>query len=94
MTIKLRHCTLTFMKVPGHPCAHVRRELDRAGIGYEIVKHPLLPRSRRTRLRELSGQDLLPVIQFEDGTVYRAESQDMAARIKAGKLFEGGDTAA
>jgi hypothetical protein len=27
------------------------------------------------------------VIEFDDGTVYRAESSDMAARIREGKLF-------
>jgi len=29
------------------------------------------------------------VIEFEDGTIYRAESKDMAERIADGKLFEG-----
>jgi hypothetical protein len=29
------------------------------------------------------------VIEFEDGSTYRAESKDMAARIRDGKLFEG-----
>jgi hypothetical protein len=28
------------------------------------------------------------VIEFEDGTVYREESAEMAARIRAGKLLE------
>ena len=37
----------------------------------------------------MSGQESYPVIQFEDGSVYREESKDMAARIRAGKLFEG-----
>jgi hypothetical protein len=35
----------------------------------------------------LSGQRKYPVIEFDDGTVYRAESSDMAARIREGKLF-------
>ena len=34
----------------------------------------------------LSGQTKYPVIQFEDGSVYREESRDMAATIKAGLL--------
>ncbi len=35
------------------------------------------------------------MIEFEDGSVYRAESDEMAARIRAGKLFAGaGGTAA
>jgi hypothetical protein len=28
------------------------------------------------------------VIEFEDGTAYREESKEMAARIRAGKLRE------
>ena len=39
-------------------------------------------------LEKVSGQTLLPVIQLEDGTVYREESKDMVARIKSGKLRE------
>ena len=46
----------------------------------------LLPRSRRKDVERLSGQRLLPVIEFEDGSVYREESADMAATISAGKL--------
>lgn len=88
MAIKLHHCSLTWARMPGHPCANVRKALDEAGIAYEIVKHPLLPRSKRTELEKLSGQSLLPVIQLEDGSVYREESKDMIARIKAGKLTE------
>jgi hypothetical protein len=37
----------------------------------------------------VSGQQSYPVIQFEDGSVYREESKDMAARVRAGKLFDG-----
>ena len=29
------------------------------------------------------------MIQFEDGSIYREESKDMAERIRSGKLFEG-----
>jgi hypothetical protein len=29
------------------------------------------------------------VIEFEDGSAYRAESKEMAARIRDGRLFEG-----
>jgi hypothetical protein len=39
-------------------------------------------------MKELSGQPQYPAIEFEDGRVYREESKDMVARIKAGKLFE------
>ena len=43
-------------------------------------------RTKRDDLERLSGQRMYPVIEFEDGTVYRDESQDMAERIKAGTL--------
>jgi hypothetical protein len=36
---------------------------------------------------------LLPVIEFDDGTTYRAESADMAARVRAGQLFDEGAVA-
>ena len=89
MAIRLHHCALTWARVPGHPCANVRSALDKAGIEYEIVKHPVWPRSRRVALREKTGQDLLPVIEFEDGTVLREESKAMVERINAGKLMTG-----
>ena len=89
MAIKLHHCSLTWAKVPVHPCSNVRKALDEAGIAYEIVKHPLRPRSKRTELQKLTGQMMLPAIQFEDGSVLREESKDMVARIKSGKLLEG-----
>ena len=39
------------------------------GIQYEVVKEATLPRSRRKDVDRLSGQRLLPVIEFEDGSV-------------------------
>ena len=39
-------------------------------------------------MEQLSGQPKYPIIQFEDGSVYREKSREMAATIKAGKLFE------
>ena len=65
----------------------MQKALDKRGVNYEIVKGPTLPR-RRAELAALSGQRLYPVIEFEDGTAYREESKDMAARIRAGKLRE------
>ena len=41
----------------------------------------------RCRLEEISGQRRYPVIEFEDGTAYRAESNEMAAQIRDGNLF-------
>jgi hypothetical protein len=67
----------------------VQKALEEQGIGYELVKVPSLPRSRRKEVIRLTGQALVPVIEFEDDGAYREESKDMAARIRAGKLFEG-----
>ena len=72
-------------KVSGHPCWKVQKALDEAGVPYEIVKGPLRP-GKRDDLERLSGQRKYPVIEFEDGSVYREESKDMAARIAAGEL--------
>ena len=43
---------------------------------------------KRHDIEKLSGQTKYPVIEFEDGSVYREESKDMAETIMAGKLFE------
>ena len=87
--VKLHRCGLMWVKTDGHACWRVQKALDEAGIGYVIVKAPALPRSRRTEVERLTGQRLLPVIEFEDGTALREESKDLAARIRAGRLFEG-----
>jgi glutathione S-transferase len=86
MAVKLHRCGTLWIKGP-HPCWKVQQALDEAGIDYEVVKHPVLPRGRRTELVELTGQKLLPAIQFEDGRVLREESRDMVERIAEGRLF-------
>jgi len=88
MAIKLHRCPMMFLKVDGHACWRVQKALDEQSIEYEVVKEPFR-RGARTDLETLSGQKVLPVIEFEDGTAYRAESKDMAERIRAGRLFEG-----
>jgi glutaredoxin len=87
MAIKLHRCSNVWVKVQGHPCWKVQSALDEQGIAYEIVKGPLR-RGKRDDLQALSGQRQYPVIEFEDGSVYREESKDMAATIKAGRLDE------
>lgn len=52
----------------------MQKALDEQGIEYEIER--------------LSGQPKYPIIEFEDGSVCREESKDMAATIKAGTLSE------
>lgn len=86
MAVKLHRCPFTFLHTDRDSCWLVQRHLDEQGIEYEVVKEPSLPRGRRTWVKEATGQDRLPVIEFEDGTVLRAESKDMAARIAAGNL--------
>jgi glutathione S-transferase len=60
----------------------VQKALDEQGIDYEVVTGPLRP-SKRSDLRHLSGQQLYPVIEFENGSTYREESRDMAATIRS-----------
>ena len=86
MPIKLHRCPFTFVHSDIDHCYRVQKALDDQGIGYEVVKEPSLPRSRRKNVERLSGQRLLPVIEFEDGSAYREQSRDMAATIVAGQL--------
>ena len=88
MAVKLHRCSLTFVKGDFHPCSKVQKALDEQSIEYELVKGPLLP-GRRSDLEQLSGQNKYPVVEFEDGRVYREESKDMAAKIRAGELGAG-----
>jgi glutaredoxin len=86
--IKLHRCPDVWVKVGGHPCWKVQKALDDQGIEYELVKGPR-GKGKRDDLEAVSGQRKYPVIEFEDGEVYRAESKEMAARIRDGRLFEG-----
>lgn len=86
MAVKLHRCPVMFAKFGAHPCWKVQKALDDQGIEYEVVKGPLRP-GKRNDLEQLSGQEKYPVIEFEDGSVYREESAAMAERIRAGKLF-------
>jgi glutaredoxin len=88
VAIKLYRCSTMWLKINAHPCWKVQKALDEQGIEYEVVKGPL-GRGKRDELERISGQRKYPAIQFEDGSVYRAESKEMAERIRAGKLFEG-----
>jgi glutathione S-transferase len=85
MAIKLHTCPNDWVKLGSHPCWKVRKALDEQGIDYELVKGPLR-KSKRDELERLSGQRRYPVIEFEDGSAYREESKDMAARIRSGGL--------
>jgi glutathione S-transferase len=88
MAIILHRCRATFVKVDGHACWRVQKALDEQGIEYTIAKGPSSKR-KRDELERISGQRLYPVIEFVDGNTYRAESAEMAERIRSGRLFEG-----
>jgi glutathione S-transferase len=87
MAIKLHRCPNEFVKLSGHPCWKVQKALDEQGIEYELVKGRLR-RGKRDELERLSGQRKYPVIEFEDGSAYRDESNRMEERIRSGRLFE------
>ena len=74
-----------WVKIGGHPCWKVQKALDEQGIEYEVVPGPQRS-SKRDDLERLSGQRKYPVIELPDGEVYRAESNEMAERIRAGGL--------
>ena len=85
--VKLHRCSWIFLHTDLDACWKVQRALDEQGIDYVVVKHGF-GKGARPEVAALSGQRLLPVIEFEDGRAYRAESDDMAARVRAGRLFE------
>ncbi len=71
MPVKLHRCPVMWPKTDKHPCFNVQLALDEAGVEYELVKEPLLPRGRRKDVIEHTGQSHLPAIELEDGTWYR-----------------------
>jgi glutathione S-transferase len=85
VAVKLHRCSNLWVKIDGHPCWKVQKALDEAGVEYEVVKGPLR-RGKRDEIERLSGQRAYPVIEFDDGAVYREESAAMAATIRAGQL--------
>jgi glutathione S-transferase len=88
MAVKLHRCPVMFAKFGSHPCWKVQKALDEQGVDYEVVKGPLR-KGGRDELEPLSGQRSYPVIEFEGGGVYRAESSEIAERIRAGRLGDG-----
>ena len=92
MAVKLHRCSNIWVKVQGHPCWRVQKALDDQGIQYEVVKEPTR-RGKRDETERRTGNRLLPWIEFEDGSVYRAESKEMVETIRSGKLMEGRATA-
>jgi len=85
MAVKLHRCSTTWLKGP-RPCWKVQKALDDAGIEYEVVKYPAFPRGKRKEYIELTGQKLLPAIEFDNGTVIRRESKELVEMINSGRL--------
>lgn len=87
MKVTLHRCKGRFIKGP-HPCWKVEKALIDMGIDYDVVTSPGLPwqRTKRTTLIEKTGQNKYPAIEFEDGSVYKEESAEMAKKIRAGEL--------
>ena len=89
MAIKLHRCSGMWAKFGPHPCWRVQKALDDAGVEYEVVQEgSSFKSSSRPRTIERTGQKKFPWIEFEDGSVYREESKDMAETIRAGRLDE------
>ena len=86
MAVKLHRCKATWVKGLGHPCWRVEKALQDAGVEYQAVLHPSFPRGRRKEYIALTGQNLLPAVELEDGTIIREESKVLAERIRAGNL--------
>jgi hypothetical protein len=87
MAVRLHRCPTLWLKIQAHPCWRVQKALDDAGVRYEVAAGPLR-RGHRDDVERLTGQRAYPVIEFEDGSVYREESRVMAATIAAGRLDE------
>ena len=77
--IKFHRCSAMFAKGP-HPCWAAQKALDEAGVEYELVKHHPL-RWFRGDVKQMTGQQKMPLVEFEDGTFLR-ESKVIAARAR------------
>ena len=89
MAVKLHRCSGMWARFDGHPCWRVQKALDESGIEFEVVKEgSAFKKSSRGNTLERTGQKKFPWIEFEDGTVYREDSKDMAQTIRSGALAE------
>lgn len=83
--VKLHRCSWTFLHTEIDACWRVQKALDDQGVEYEVVKHGF-GKGKRPSVEDLSGQSKLPVLELQDGEVYREESKEMAARVRAGHI--------
>ncbi len=94
MAVKLHRCSGMWAKFSGHPCWRVQKALDDSGVEYELVQEgSAFKGSSREQTSEKTGQKKFPWIEFEDGSVYREESKEMAETIRAGRLDQKRQTA-
>ena len=67
-----------------HPCGQAAKALDDGGHAYEIEvvggfkNIPFSRRGRREKIRELTGQDDVPVLVADDGTVVQGSQKIVA----------------
>ena len=80
MAVKLHRCSFGWLQFD--ICSRVQSALDDMGIEYEVVVHPISRRKRQGMI-ELSGQKYYPVIEFEDGSIYREELEGAWRRRSA-----------
>ena len=83
--VKLHRCSWTFLHTEIDACWRVQKALDEQGVEYEVVKHGF-GKGKRPSVEDVSGQSKLPVLELQDGEVYREESKEMAARVRAGHI--------
>lgn len=92
--VKLHRCSYTFLHTEADVCWKVEKALKEQGIPYEVVKHGYTKSDKsRADVIELSGQKFLPVLELPGGEVYRADSSEMAERVRSGELGSPSATA-
>jgi glutathione S-transferase len=85
--VKLHRCSYSFLHIDADACWRLQKELDAQGVDYEVVKHGFGKSEKaRADVVKLSGQKFVPVLELADGTIYREETNDMVAKLKAGQL--------
>jgi glutathione S-transferase len=86
-TVKLHRCSYTFLHIDADAYWRLQKELDAQGVDYEVVKHGFGKSEKaRADVVTLSKQKFLPVLELADGTIYRADTDEMVAKLKAGQL--------
>jgi glutathione S-transferase len=68
-------------------CDLVRETLDELGLDYVVQVVPVEP-ARRDRVRELSGQTLVPVLVDTERGLVMHESRDIVAYLR--RIYGGG----